>query len=94
VSAGVAVRVKVKYLDNERAIFVVIVRRQTLISAKVVVAGSISATTRCYEPKKRAHETLFGGEACSSAHCTLCNLNAFAIVAPPLRRAAASHNGQ
>ena len=21
--------------------------------------------------KKRAHETLFGGEACSSAHCTL-----------------------
>ena len=72
--------------------FFVIVRRQTLISAKAVLAGSISATTRCYETKKRAHETLFGGEACSSAHCTLrllCNLNAFASAtrthAAPLR---------
>ncbi len=41
------------------------------ISAKAIRAGSISATTRCYEPKKRAHETLFGVGACSRAHCTL-----------------------
>ncbi len=38
---------------------------------QLVLLGSILSTTRCYETKKRAHETLFGGEACSSAHCTL-----------------------
>ena len=25
------------------------------------------------QPKKRAHATLFGGEACSSAHCSACS---------------------